>query len=76
MTYASNAPTASFSTSDPLLNSIYAITNRALQANMQSTLTDCPDREKGAYTGDNLHNIDTMLTLYDMQDSRARWWRT
>ena len=34
---------------------------------MQSVLTDCPDREKGPYTGDNLHNIDTELTLFDMQ---------
>jgi alpha-L-rhamnosidase len=34
---------------------------------MQSVLTDCPDREKGPYTGDNVQNIDTDLTLFDMQ---------
>ena len=67
VTYASNAPTASFSTSSSLLNSIYAITQRALESNMESVFTDCPDREKGPYTGDNLHNIDTILTLYDVQ---------
>jgi len=67
VTYNSSRETASFESSSDLLNSIYAITKRALESNMQSVLTDCPDREKGPYTGDNLHNIDTELTLFDMQ---------
>jgi len=67
VTHASNRETASFDSSSELLNSIYAITKQALENNMQSVLTDCPDREKGPYTGDNLHNIDTELTLFDMQ---------
>jgi hypothetical protein len=67
VTHASNRETASFDSSSELLNSIYDITKLALENNMQSVLTDCPDREKGPYTGDNLHNIDTELTLFDMQ---------
>ena len=67
VTHASSRETASFDSSSPLLDSIYDITKRALENNMQSVLTDCPDREKGPYTGDNLHNIDTELTLFDMQ---------
>jgi len=67
VTHASNRETATFSSSDATFNSIYAITKQALENNMQSVLTDCPDREKGPYTGDNLHNIDTELTLFDMQ---------
>jgi hypothetical protein len=67
VTHASNRETASFDSSSELLNSIYDITRQALENNMQSVLTDCPDREKGPYTGDNLHNIDTELTLFDMQ---------
>jgi hypothetical protein len=67
VTHASNRETASFASSDATLNGIYAITKQALENNMQSVLTDCPDREKGPYTGDNLHNIDTELTLFDMQ---------
>ena len=67
VTHASNAETSTFETCDPMLNSIYAITKRALQGNMQSVLTDCPNREKGPYTGDNLHNIDAELTMYDMR---------
>jgi alpha-L-rhamnosidase len=67
VTHASNRETASFSSSSPLLNSIYDITKRALENNMESVLTDCPDREKGPYTGDNLNNIDTELALFDLQ---------
>ena len=67
VTRASNRETASFDSSSQLLNSIYAITKQALENNMQSVLTDCPDREKGPYTGDNLHNIDTELTLFDLR---------
>jgi alpha-L-rhamnosidase len=67
VTHASNRRTASFHSSSSLLNQIYAITRRALKNNMQSVMTDCPDREKGPYTGDNLHNIDTELTLFNMQ---------
>ena len=37
---------------------------------MQSVLTDCPDREKGPYTGDNVQDIQTELTLFDMQAVR------
>ncbi len=67
VTHASNRETASFDSSSDLLDQIYAISKQALENNMQSVLTDCPDREKGPYTGDNLHNIDTELTLFDMQ---------
>ncbi len=67
VTRASNRDAASFDSSSQLLNAIYAITKQALENNMQSVLTDCPDREKGPYTGDNLHNIDAELTLFDMQ---------
>jgi hypothetical protein len=47
VTHAANQPTASFESSSPMLNTIYAITKRALENNMQSVLTDCPDREEG-----------------------------
>ena len=67
VTHASNTETATFDSSSDLLDQIYAISKQALENNMQSVLTDCPDREKGPYTGDNLHNIDTELTLFDMQ---------
>jgi alpha-L-rhamnosidase len=64
--HAANQPASSFGSSSQLLNEIHAITLRSIQSNMMSVLTDCPDREKGPYTGDNLHNIDALLTDYDM----------
>lgn len=36
----------SFSSSDPLLNGIHRIIDRAIQSNMYSVPTDCPTREK------------------------------
>ena len=67
VTHAANQPTASFDSSSSMLNTIYTITKRALENNMQSVLTDCPDREKGPYTGDNVQDVQTDLTLFDMQ---------
>ena len=67
VTHAANRKTASFSSSSDMLDTIYAITQRALENNMQSVLTDCPDREKGPYTGDNVQDVQTDLTLFDME---------
>ena len=67
VTHAANKQTASFESSSAMLNTIYQITQRALENNMQSVLTDCPDREKGPYTGDNVQDIQTDLTLFNMQ---------
>ncbi|MET7280097.1 family 78 glycoside hydrolase catalytic domain [Kribbella sp. NPDC005582] len=43
---ADNEKTGEFSCSDPLLNGIHRIIDRAVQSNMFSVLTDCPHREK------------------------------
>ncbi|MET7474827.1 family 78 glycoside hydrolase catalytic domain [Streptomyces sp. NPDC005648] len=64
--HASNPRASDFTSSSRLINEIHAITLRSTQSNMMSVLTDCPDREKGPYTGDNLHNIDALLTDYDL----------
>jgi Bacterial alpha-L-rhamnosidase 6 hairpin glycosidase domain/Alpha-L-rhamnosidase N-terminal domain/Bacterial alpha-L-rhamnosidase concanavalin-like domain/Bacterial alpha-L-rhamnosidase C-terminal domain len=72
VTHASNRHTAWFTSSSSMLNTIYQITERALENNMQSVLTDCPDREKGPYTGDNVQDIQTDLTLFDMQAYEAQ----
>jgi alpha-L-rhamnosidase len=64
--YAANPEASTFDSSSPLLQAIRAMTRRAIQSNMMSVLTDCPNREKGPYTGDNLHNLDALLTDYDM----------
>lgn len=43
---AANEESGSFDSSSALLNGIHRIINRAIQGNMYSILTDCPDREK------------------------------
>ncbi|WP_161557847.1 family 78 glycoside hydrolase catalytic domain [Micromonospora sicca] len=43
---AANEESGSFSSSSALLDGIQRIINRAIQGNMYSILTDCPDREK------------------------------
>jgi alpha-L-rhamnosidase len=72
VTHASNQQTASFTSSSDMLDTVYAITQRALENNMQSVLTDCPDREKGPYTGDNVQDVQTDLTLFDMQSYESQ----
>ncbi len=43
---ADNTPANTFTTSNPTVNSIHALVDRAVQSNMMSILTDCPSREK------------------------------
>lgn len=64
--HAANPTASTFTSSSDLLDEVHTITERAIESNMMSVMTDCPDREKGPYTGDNLQNIDTLLSDYDM----------
>lgn len=43
---AANEESGTFRSSNALLNSVHGMVNRAIQGNMYSILTDCPDREK------------------------------
>ena len=70
-----------FVTSDSLLNRIYRAAVWSQKSNLVGVPTDCPHREKGAYTGDgeiiaesSIHNF-RMASFYtkwmnDMQDSQ------
>jgi alpha-L-rhamnosidase len=50
-----NDSAGTFTSSNPLINSIHSIIDRAIQSNMYSVLTDCPHREKlGWLEEDNL----------------------
>jgi alpha-L-rhamnosidase len=44
--HSSAAPTGEFTSSVPLLNHIHALILHAIENNMESVLTDCPQREK------------------------------
>lgn len=64
--HATNPSASEFASSEPLLQTIRTMARRAIQSNMMSVLTDCPDREKGPYTGDNLQDLDALLTDFDL----------
>jgi alpha-L-rhamnosidase len=50
--HGDNQPAGSFTSSNDLLNGIHQIINRAIQGNMMSIFTDCPDREKMGWLAD------------------------
>lgn len=61
-----NEPAGSFSSSNTLLNRIHAIINRAIQSNMMSIFTDCPDREKLGWLGDTSVMFGSIVRNYDV----------
>jgi len=63
-----NPVASDFISSTPLLNQIDALVRNAEQANMESVLTDCPNREKAPYTGDTAQDINTELNDFDLRD--------
>lgn len=65
--HADNPVASQFTSSNSLLNAIDVLEHNALRANMQSLMTDCPNREKGPYTGDVLQDIATETNAYDMR---------
>ena len=60
VTHAANKQTATFDSSSGMLDTIYQITQRALDNNMQSVLTDCPDRGKGPYKPQKTASVATL----------------
>lgn len=63
---AANQSAGSFSSSDTLLNGIHGIINRAVQSNMQSIVTDCPDREKLGWLEDGMESFDAIADNFDV----------
>jgi alpha-L-rhamnosidase len=62
----SNESAGSFSSSDGLLNDIHRIIDRAIQSNMLSIFTDCPDREKLGWLGDMQVIFGSIARNYDI----------
>ncbi len=63
---AANEPAGAFSSSNVLLNNIHSIINRAIQSNMMSIFTDCPDREKLGWLGDTSVIFGSIVRNYDV----------
>ncbi|HEY3840194.1 MAG TPA: family 78 glycoside hydrolase catalytic domain [Bryobacteraceae bacterium] len=61
-----NEVAGSFDSSNSLLNGIHTIINRAIQSNMMSIFTDCPDREKLGWLADMQGIFDSIARNYDV----------
>ena len=61
-----NAPAGSFTSSNGMLNSIHRIIDRAIQSNMMSIFTDCPDREKLGWLADMEGIFGSLARNYDI----------
>jgi hypothetical protein len=61
-----NDVAGSFTSSNDLLNGIHQIINRAIQSNMLSIFTDCPDREKMGWLADMEGIFDSIARNYDV----------
>jgi alpha-L-rhamnosidase len=66
-------PTGSFSTSDPLLNSIQNAVVQTQVNDLQSIPLDCPTREKHGWLGDAADSDVEAMANYDMQSFYAKW---
>ncbi|MFP4619770.1 MAG: family 78 glycoside hydrolase catalytic domain [Bacteroidales bacterium] len=63
----------SFSSSNSLLNDIYQATIWSQRGNLHGYPTDCPQREKGAYTGDGQVIAETSMHDFHMAALYTKW---
>ncbi len=67
---------ATFHTSNPLFNSINRIWRRSQIDNMHGGIaSDCPHRERSAYTGDGQVACNTVMHNFDAQNFYQKWTR-
>ncbi|MFJ6651881.1 family 78 glycoside hydrolase catalytic domain [Microbacterium sp. NPDC091313] len=64
---AGNRRVGSFTSSDPFLNRLHQIIDRAVQSNMYSVFTDCPHREKLGWLEQLHYCFDVLARGYDVQ---------
>lgn len=62
-----------FKTSDSLLNKIHRATQWSIKSNTLSYPTDCPQREKGAYTGDGQIIAEASMHDFHMAAFYTKW---
>ncbi len=55
-----------FTSSEPMLNAVHDLVDRAMQSNMFSVLTDCPNREKLGWLEQNSIVFDSLADSYDL----------
>jgi hypothetical protein len=65
-THSSARVVGTFECSDPMLNAIHALIDKAILSNMQSVLTDCPHREKLGWLEQSHLMAPAILFNYDV----------
>ncbi|MGN7188607.1 family 78 glycoside hydrolase catalytic domain [Microbacterium enclense] len=63
---AANDQVGTLQTSDDTINAVHRLVDRAIQGNMYSVLTDCPDREKLGWMEQNHLVFGTIMRNYDV----------
>ncbi len=66
-------PAGTISSSNPLIDKIWAATNASYLSNLYGYPTDCPQREKNGWTGDAQVAIETGLYSYDAITVYEKW---
>ena len=69
---ADERPSGTFSTDDPFLNTLDTVIDRAIQGNMFSVFTDCPNREKLGWIEQLYLCFDVLDRHYDVERAPAR----
>ena len=74
---ASDVPvTASFASSEPLLNWLFDAYIRTQQSNIHTCVpSDCPHRERLGYTGDGQLTAAAAMTMFDAKKLYRKWMR-
>ena len=62
-----------FTSSDEVLNKLYAMTVNADLSNFHHFPTDCPHREKNGWTGDVAASAEQLLLTFGCADNLATW---
>ncbi len=65
--------TGTFTSSDPLLNRIWRAAVWSQRGNLHGVPTDCPHREKGAYTGDGEVIAESSIHNFRMAAFYTKW---
>lgn len=71
--YSDMAETAAFTCSDERINQLFSNCMWSMKSNFCDVPTDCPTRERAAWTGDMGVFIDTGLTLMDCYTVVRKW---
>lgn len=72
--YSDVKQTASFECDNDLINTIHRIWRRSETDNMHGSVqSDCPHRERSAYTGDGQIVVDMVMETYDVRAFYNKW---